>query len=101
MIYTHTNHSRFEEPEGPAASTFGVRSRNLSNVGRHLKPLVPAAFSVVSTHFKYSFKKTTFYQNDLAMTNTADLTGGKPIAVRSESVYKNMVINVKSFESSL
>jgi hypothetical protein len=29
----------------------------------------------------YSFETPTFYQNDLAMRNTADVTGGKPIAV--------------------
>jgi hypothetical protein len=29
---------------------------------------------------QYSFKSPTFYQN-LAMSNTSDVTGGKPIAV--------------------
>jgi hypothetical protein len=28
-----------------------------------------------------SFEMPTFYQNDLAMRNSADVTGGKPIAV--------------------
>jgi hypothetical protein len=28
----------------------------------------------------------TFYQNDLAMTNTADVTGGNPIAVLLQSI---------------
>jgi hypothetical protein len=50
-----------EKLDGPTVSAFGVRSRKLSNIGyvlsrappcfeRHVKPLVPAVFAVVSTH---------------------------------------------------
>jgi hypothetical protein len=35
----------------------------------------------VAGNLRYSFKTPTFYQNYLAMRNTADVTGGKPIAV--------------------
>jgi hypothetical protein len=31
-------------------------------------------------------RDTTFCQNDLAVRNTADMTGGKPIAVRLQSI---------------
>jgi hypothetical protein len=63
----------FEELDGPVVSALGVRSRKLSKVfkghrmgdenflsrappccGRHVKPLVPAAFTVVSTHFCFN-----------------------------------------------
>jgi hypothetical protein len=32
-------------------------------------------------HLRYSYEVPTFYQNYLAMKNTADVTGCKPIAV--------------------
>jgi hypothetical protein len=37
-------------------------------------------------HLRYSSETLTFYQNYLAMRNTADVTGGKPIAVWSQSI---------------
>jgi hypothetical protein len=63
----------FEELDGLAVSALGVQSRKLSNVlkvshrmgdknlssrdppcfGRHVKPLVPAAFAVVSTYSSF------------------------------------------------
>jgi hypothetical protein len=65
MLHTDTH----EELDGPAASVLGVRSRKLNNVlkghrmgdqnllsrvppcfGRHVKPLIPVAFALVSTH---------------------------------------------------
>jgi hypothetical protein len=36
--------------------------------------------------FGYSFKPPKFYQNYLAMTNTGDMTDGKPNAVWSQSI---------------
>jgi hypothetical protein len=58
-----------------------------------------------------------FYQNDLSMRNTADVTGGKPIVVCSQSisgvscwscsrllrhlvVFLNMVLNTKGLKDS-
>jgi hypothetical protein len=35
-------------------------------------------------HRRCSSETSTFYQNDLGMRNTADVTGGKPIAVYSQ-----------------
>jgi hypothetical protein len=35
----------------------------------------------------------TFYQNYLAMRNTADVTGGKPIAISLQSISGTNVIN--------
>jgi hypothetical protein len=35
---------------------------------------------------RYSSETPSFYQNFLAMSNTADVTGGKPIAVWSQSI---------------
>jgi hypothetical protein len=34
-----------------------------------------------------------FYQTYLAMSNTADVTGGKPIAVRSQSISRISAVN--------
>jgi hypothetical protein len=34
----------------------------------------------------YSFETSTFYKNYLAMRNTADVTGGEPIAIYSQSI---------------
>jgi hypothetical protein len=36
----------------------------------------------------------TFYQNDLAIRNTADVTGGKPIAVCSQSISGVSAVNL-------
>jgi hypothetical protein len=36
-------------------------------------------------HLRYSSETPTFYQNYLAMSNTVDVTGGKPIPVWSQS----------------
>jgi hypothetical protein len=44
-------------------------------------------------HLRYSSEKPTFYQNYLAMSNTADVTGGKPIAVYSQSISDVNAIN--------
>jgi hypothetical protein len=52
---------------------------------RIVKPLLPLRESSVSgmsqRRLRYSSETPTFYQNDLAMRNTADVKGGKPIAV--------------------
>jgi hypothetical protein len=32
-------------------------------------------------HLRNSSETPTFYQNELAMSNTADVTGGKPITI--------------------
>jgi hypothetical protein len=37
-------------------------------------------------HLRYSSETPTFYQNYLATSNTADVTGGKPIAIWSQSI---------------
>jgi fermentation-respiration switch protein FrsA (DUF1100 family) len=42
-------------------------------------------------HVGYSFE--TFYQNYLAMMDTADVTGGKPIAVWWQSIWGERAIN--------
>jgi hypothetical protein len=44
------------------------------------------AWSPKVTRFRYSSKTPTFYQNDWVMRNTADVTGGKPIAVWLQSI---------------
>jgi hypothetical protein len=35
----------------------------------------------------------TLYQNDLVMRNIADVTGGKPIAVRLQSITGEVAVN--------
>jgi hypothetical protein len=40
-----------------------------------------------------STKAQTFYQNDLAMKNTSDIIGGKPIAFRLQSVSGVSAVN--------
>jgi hypothetical protein len=35
---------------------------------------------------RYFSETPTFYQNYIAMRNSADVTGGKPIAIRSQSI---------------
>jgi hypothetical protein len=37
--------------------------------------------TVKQRYLRYSFETPTFYQNYLAMSNTADVTVGKPLAV--------------------
>jgi hypothetical protein len=44
-------------------------------------------------HLRYCSETPTFYQNYLAMCNTTDVTGGKPIAVWSQSVLGVIAIN--------
>jgi hypothetical protein len=44
-------------------------------------------------HLRYSSETTTSYPNYLAMSNTADVTGGKPIAVWSHSISGVNAIN--------
>jgi hypothetical protein len=44
-------------------------------------------------HLRYSSETPTFYQNYLAMRNTADVTCGKPIAVLLHSVSGVSAIN--------
>jgi hypothetical protein len=41
----------------------------------------------------YYSETATFYQNYLALTNTADVTGGKPIAVRSQPISDLSAVN--------
>jgi hypothetical protein len=41
---------------------------------------------VAAPHLRYSFRTPTFYQYYLAMRNTADVIGGKPIAVWTQSI---------------
>jgi hypothetical protein len=45
-------------------------------------------------HLKYSSETPTFYQNDFATRNTADETGGKPIAVWSQSISGVSAVNL-------
>jgi hypothetical protein len=40
----------------------------------------------VAEHLRYSSETPTFNHNDLAMRNNTDVSGGKPIAVRWQSV---------------
>jgi hypothetical protein len=44
-------------------------------------------------HLRYSSEMPTFYHNYSAMSNTADVTGGKPIAVWSQSISGVRAIN--------
>jgi hypothetical protein len=44
-------------------------------------------------HLRYPSETPTFYQNYLAIRNTADVTGGKPIAVRSQSISGANAVN--------
>jgi hypothetical protein len=44
-------------------------------------------------YYRYSSETPIFYQNDLAMRNTADATGDKPIAVLSQSISGLNAIN--------
>jgi hypothetical protein len=44
-------------------------------------------------HPGYSSETATFFQNYLAMINTVDVTGGKPIAVYSQSISGVNAIN--------
>jgi hypothetical protein len=45
---------------------------------------------------RYSLRALTFYQNDLAMRNTSDVTSGKPIAVWSQSISGLSAVNLLS-----
>jgi hypothetical protein len=51
------------------------------------------ALSPRQRHLKYSSETPTFYQNYLAMKNTADVTGGKSISVWSQSISGVSAIN--------
>jgi hypothetical protein len=42
---------------------------------------IPHIFYSEGVADRYSFEIPTFYQNDLAVRDTADVTGSKPIAV--------------------
>jgi hypothetical protein len=42
---------------------------------------------------RYFSETPTFYQNDLTMRNTADVTGGKPITVWSHSISDGSTVN--------
>jgi hypothetical protein len=44
-------------------------------------------------HHKHSPETPTLYQNDLIIRNTAGGTGGKPIAVRSQSISDVSAVN--------
>jgi hypothetical protein len=44
-------------------------------------------------YLKYSSETPTLYQNQSAMKNTADVTGGKPIAVSLQSISGVSAIN--------
>jgi hypothetical protein len=46
-----------------------------------------------SKDLRYSSEISTLYQNSLVMRNTADVTGGKPIAVWSQSISGVSAIN--------
>jgi hypothetical protein len=43
---------------------------------------------------KYSSETPTFYQNDLAIRSTLEVTGGKPIAVRLQSISGGDAVNL-------
>jgi hypothetical protein len=45
-------------------------------------------------YLKYSSETPTFYQHWIAMRNTADVTGGKPIAVLLQSISGVSAINL-------
>jgi hypothetical protein len=44
-------------------------------------------------YLRYSSETPTFYQNELAVKNTADVTGSKPIAVLLQSISGVSAIN--------
>jgi hypothetical protein len=44
-------------------------------------------------YLRYFSETPTFYQNELAVKNTADVTGGKPIAVLLQSISGVSAIN--------
>jgi hypothetical protein len=44
-------------------------------------------------HLRYYSETSTLYQNYLAMRNTGDVTGGKPIVVRSQSISDVSAVN--------
>jgi hypothetical protein len=44
-------------------------------------------------YLRYSSETPTFYQNDLAVKNTTDVTGAKPIAVLLQSISGVSAIN--------
>jgi hypothetical protein len=44
-------------------------------------------------HLRYSSEMPTFYHDYSAMSNTADVTGGKPIAACSQSISSGSAIN--------
>jgi hypothetical protein len=45
------------------------------------KPIEAIILAETDEVVKTTIKSSTFYQNYLAVSNTADVTGGKPIAV--------------------
>jgi hypothetical protein len=48
-------------------------------------------------HLRYSSGKSMFYQNDVAMRDIVDVTGGKPIAVRLQFISGVSAINPLAF----
>jgi hypothetical protein len=53
-------------------------------------------YSQIERHLRYFSATPTFYQNDLALRNTADVTCGKPIAVSSQSISGGALLIFKS-----
>jgi hypothetical protein len=64
------------------------KNYGLSNYIKHITCNIP-----LTLYPRYSSETPTFYQNDLAVKNTADVTGGKPIAILLQSISGVSAIN--------
>jgi hypothetical protein len=62
---------------GPVSEWFSI-SMGILYIPTYHSPFIPEGYQ---RNLRYFSKKPTFYQYYLAMSNTADMTGGKPIAV--------------------
>jgi hypothetical protein len=60
----------------------------------HTSSFIPEGVAEASQIF---LETPTFYQNDLATRNTADVTGGKPIAILSQSISGVSAVSLVAF----
>jgi hypothetical protein len=53
----------------------------------------PPSPKELQRYLRYPSETLAFYKNDMALRNTTDVTGCKPVAVRSESISGVGVVN--------
>jgi hypothetical protein len=66
---------------GPSNTSIEEEINSPTYIHTYHSRLIPEGVAEASHGLKYSSQTPMFYQNDLAMRNTTDVTGSKPIAV--------------------